>query len=69
MNRHERRATFVATFADGETVRMRTHCRDALDWERGKKLAVAAWQTRSWQRRVNPEFRRLKVSYPDCKEL
>ena len=60
------KATFVATFSDGETVRMRTYCPHGLDWERGKRLAGHAWQTRSWQKRVNPEVKHLKLSYPDC---
>ena len=42
---------FVATFADGEETRTSVYCDGELDWERGKKVAVAAWQTRDRQRR------------------
>jgi hypothetical protein len=44
------KATFVATFADGETVRMSTYCKNSLDWGRGRRLAAHAWQTRSRQK-------------------
>jgi hypothetical protein len=44
---------------------MSTYCKDALDWERGKRLAAHAWQTRAWQRRVSPEAKHLLRSYPD----
>jgi len=43
---------FVATFADGETVHMTTHCEGELDWERGRSLAKHAWQTRDRRHRV-----------------
>jgi hypothetical protein len=43
---------FVATFADGETVRMTTYCTGELDWERGRSLARHAWQSRDSQRRI-----------------
>jgi hypothetical protein len=43
---------FVATFADVETVRMMTHCKGGLDWERGRSLARHAWQTRDRRRRI-----------------
>ena len=43
---------FVATFADGETIRMTTHCKKELDWGRGRSLAKHAWQTRDRQRRI-----------------
>jgi len=59
------KATFVATFADGEVTRMSAFCRDGLDWERGKRLAAHAWQTRIRQRRVTPEAKQLLLSYPD----
>jgi hypothetical protein len=42
-------ATFVATFADGETVRMTTSTEldpRKLNWARGLKLAQYAWQAR-----------------------
>ncbi len=39
--------TCVVRFADGNTCRMTTHCRDdALDYERGIRLCKAAWSTR-----------------------
>jgi DNA-binding transcriptional regulator YdaS (Cro superfamily) len=39
--------TFVAKFVDGEVVRMSTCCSpDDLDWERGERLAQAAWEWR-----------------------
>jgi hypothetical protein len=43
---------FVATFADGEETRMSVY-RDGekLDWERGRRIANAAWQSRNRQRR------------------
>jgi len=43
---------FVATFADGETARMTTHCEGGLDWERGRSLARHAWQTRDRRHRL-----------------
>jgi hypothetical protein len=44
---------FCATFKDGETVRMATHCtRERLDWERGRNLAGHAWQTRDRRQRI-----------------
>jgi hypothetical protein len=43
---------FVATFADGETVRMTTHCKGKFDWERGRSLAKHAWQTRDRRHRI-----------------
>jgi hypothetical protein len=52
---------FVAEFADGERVRMSTHCPKGLDWERGRKLAQAAWQTRMWQRQVTPAWERIQA--------
>jgi hypothetical protein len=44
--------TFVATFDDGEIVRMTTHCDGELDWERGRSLARHAWQTRDRRHRI-----------------
>jgi hypothetical protein len=55
---------FVATFADGETMRMSTFCRSKLDWDRGRKLARAAWQTRMWQRQVTPGWQRIQDENP-----
>jgi hypothetical protein len=55
---------FVAEFADGERVRMSTHCPKGLDWERGRKLAQAAWQTRMWQRQVTPAWERIQAERP-----
>jgi hypothetical protein len=55
---------FVATFADGQTVRMSTHCPNGLDWERGRKLAQAAWQTRMWQQQVTPRWQRIQDENP-----
>jgi DNA-binding transcriptional regulator YdaS (Cro superfamily) len=43
--------TFVAEFADGAVTRMSTFTSlKKLDWERGKHLSVAAWQSR-WRMR------------------
>jgi hypothetical protein len=44
--------TFVATFDDGETVRMTTHCDGEPDWDRGRNLAKHAWVTRDRRRRI-----------------
>ena len=49
---------FVATFADGETARMTTHCEGGLDWERGRSLARHAWQTRDRRRHKNTKDRK-----------
>jgi hypothetical protein len=44
---------FCATFKDGETVRMTTHCTSKkLDWDSGKRLAAHAWQTRDRRHRI-----------------
>jgi hypothetical protein len=50
---------FVATFADGETVRMTTHCEGELDWERGRSLAKHAWQTRDRRLHAKTKDREL----------
>jgi hypothetical protein len=55
---------FVAEFADGERVRMTTHCPKELDWERGRRLAQAAWQTRWWQKQIAPAWARIKAECP-----
>jgi len=40
-------ATFVAEFADGTTTRMSLFtARDKLDWTRGERLSIAAYQSR-----------------------
>jgi hypothetical protein len=38
--------TFCATFADGETTRMSTHCPKGLDLARGVILSRAAYESR-----------------------
>jgi hypothetical protein len=55
---------FVAEFADGECVRMSTHCPKGLDWERGRKLAQAAWETRWWQKQITPAWERIQAERP-----
>jgi hypothetical protein len=52
---------FVATFADGETVRMTTHCKRELDWERGRSLAKHAWQTRDRRHRIETRDQRHRI--------
>jgi hypothetical protein len=52
---------FVATFADGETVRMTTYCDGKLDWERGRSLARHAWQTRDRRHRIETHDRRHRI--------
>lgn len=49
--------SFEAAFADGQTVRM-TVFSDVhkLDWERGRRIAVAAWRARMWQLMVAPLY-------------
>jgi hypothetical protein len=45
--------TFVARFADGETIRMTTFTSlEQLDWDRGTRLSQAAYQSR-WRTRSN----------------
>jgi len=43
----QRGPTVVALFADGEQARMTVHSPvDKLDWQRGERMAVYAWQSR-----------------------
>jgi hypothetical protein len=49
---------FVATFADGETIRMTTYCETELDWARGHRLVNHAWQTRDRRHRIEAHDRR-----------
>ena len=39
---------FVARFADGQVTRMSCYCLsdEALDWGRGQRLSIAAWEQR-----------------------
>ena len=54
--------TFVAHFADGAVTRTSIHTKlDQLDWERGRRMAVAAHQSRT--RRAQP--RPLPPEHPD----
>jgi len=47
--------TFVATFANGEVTRMSVFCTpENLDWERGERLSVAAYQSRFQTREAPP---------------
>ena len=51
--------TFVAEFADGEVTRMSTYTSlTRLDWDRGERLAQAAYRSR-WRRR-----QRIYTPYP-----
>lgn len=62
--------TFVAEFADGEVTRMSTFTAlDKLDWQRGVRLAQAAYESRSRQRELaiaaaDAESRPLPRSLP-----
>ena len=47
--------TFVAEFADGTTTRMSVFTSlEKLDWERGERLSIAAYQSRFQTREVPP---------------
>jgi len=47
--------TFVAEFADGEVTRMSTFTSlENLDWGRGERLSIAAYQSRFRTREVPP---------------
>lgn len=49
--------TFVATFADGQVTRMSTYTSlEKLDVERGRRLAVYAWESRR-RSRISPALR------------
>jgi hypothetical protein len=51
--------SFIATFTDGANVRMTVYCSSTkLDWDRGVRLAQAAWRSR-WRRR-----QRIYTPYP-----
>jgi len=48
-------AIFAATFADGVTTRMSIFtARDKLDWLRGERLSIAAYQSRFRTRKAPP---------------
>ena len=65
--------TFVATFADGEVVRLTVHCPKGLDVERSKRVAEAAWRSRAWRRLVvavrDPEIKYFKYRQEDENEI
>jgi hypothetical protein len=47
--------TFVAEFADGTVTRMSTYCTvENLDWARGERLSIAAYQSRFRTREAPP---------------
>jgi hypothetical protein len=56
--------TFVCRFADGITTRTSIYTKlDQLDWERGKRMAAAAYESRV--RQAQPRLRAPHRSHPD----
>ena len=56
--------TFVAEFADGVVTRMSTFTSlEKLDWDRGERLSIAAWQSRrrARERKQQRPYRALSV--------